>query len=117
MEKNPNGLYTMPTLYDINGSANFYNKCDYGLSVFRDFTKGIVQVNVIKVKFKHLGEGGAITLVYNYNNGRYEPNNTPVYNWDNQNYLHPDTESMPKVEDEYIDAISPFNDYKNEAPF
>jgi len=34
MEKN-NGEYKVPTLYDIAGSANFYNKTDYGLTVHR----------------------------------------------------------------------------------
>ena len=83
------GLYNKPNLYDINGSANFYNKCDYGLSVFREYSNNTVTVDFIKVKFRHLGEGGAVTLRYNYNNGRYERDDYSVDKWDNTNYLHP----------------------------
>jgi len=34
--KDGDGKYKMPTLYDINGSANWYNKCDLGLIVHRE---------------------------------------------------------------------------------
>lgn len=34
--KDSDGKYKMPTLYDINGSANWYNKCDLGLIVHRE---------------------------------------------------------------------------------
>lgn len=83
-----NNSYMMPTLYDINGSANFYNKCDYGLIVFRDFENVKTIINVQKVKFKHLGEGGQAELVYNFANGRYEKDGTSVDNFDNSNYIY-----------------------------
>jgi len=62
--------YEVPNLYDINGSANFYNKCDYGLVVYRDFANNIVRIIVLKVKFKHLGQGGEVAFEYNAVNGR-----------------------------------------------
>ena len=65
-------VYEVPTLYDINGSANFFNKCDYGITIYRDYLKEVIQAHIQKVKFKHLGDGGAIMLKYNYINGRYE---------------------------------------------
>jgi twinkle protein len=34
--KDGDGKYKMPTLYDINGSANWYNKCDLGVIVHRE---------------------------------------------------------------------------------
>jgi twinkle protein len=80
--------YNIPTLYDINGSANFYNKCDYGIIVHRDFVDKKTIINVQKVKFKHLGDGGQVELVYNYVNGRYEKEGSSVDQWDNSNYLH-----------------------------
>lgn len=86
MDRN-GSAYSMPTLYDINGSANFYNKCDYGLIVYRDFAEKKTIINVQKVKFKHLGDGGQIELMYNYNNGRYELIDD-INQWDNSNYLH-----------------------------
>jgi len=88
MDKNKDtGFYNKPNLYDINGSANFYNKCDYGISLYRTYTDNVVSVDFIKVKFRHLGEGGTVSLHYNYNNGRYEQESVSIDHWDNSNYL------------------------------
>ena len=62
--------YEVPTMYDISGSSHFYNKTDYGLTVYRDFAGGFVSLYVQKVKFKHLGEVGFANFLYNTNNGR-----------------------------------------------
>jgi len=35
MNKSANGKIEVPSLYDISGSANFYNKTDYGITVHR----------------------------------------------------------------------------------
>lgn len=89
MSKNKDGQIEAPTLYDISGSANFYNKADFGLVVHRDRINNTVEVRVQKVKFRHLGEVGTAYFKYNLNNGRY----TPFYNgqgdpvWDNENHL------------------------------
>ena len=69
-KKEDNGKYEIPTLYDINGSANFYNKADYGLIVYRDYGESSVKIIVSKVKFKHLGMGGEAQFTYNTINGR-----------------------------------------------
>jgi len=45
-------------------------------------------INVQKVKFKHLGDGGQVELKYNFTNGRYEPESKTVDQYDNSNYLH-----------------------------
>jgi len=63
----------VPTLYDINGSAAFYNKCDFGLTVDRDYEAGATIIHIRKVKFRHLGEKGEATFMYNTINGRYAP--------------------------------------------
>jgi twinkle protein len=51
------GKYDVPTLYDINGSAAFFNKADNGLVIVRD--KGDetapVEVHVQKVRFQEIG--------------------------------------------------------------
>ena len=64
--------YEIPTLYDISGSANFYNKTDFGITVYRDFEGGFVSVYVQKVKFKHMGEEGYTNFIYNTKNGRID---------------------------------------------
>jgi len=68
----------IPTLYDISGSANFFNKTDYGFTVHRK-TDGDnkllneVDVHFQKIKYKHLGNPGAVNLQYDYDSGRFNP--------------------------------------------
>ena len=69
-KKDAPALFEIPTLYDISGSANFYNKADYGLTVYRNWAEGVVSVVVQKVKFKHWGPGGSVDFCYNTVNGR-----------------------------------------------
>lgn len=86
--KNKDGVVEAPTLYDISGSANFFNKADFGIVVHRDRINDTVEVHVQKVKFRHLGECGTALFKYNLNNGRYTPFTNgidPV--WDNGNHL------------------------------
>jgi twinkle protein len=91
LQKNKDGKIEAPTLYDISGSANFFNKADFGIVVHRRREENYVEVHVQKVKFRHLGEQGVCTFRYNVNNGRYTPYdpNRPNgdMNWDNENHL------------------------------
>ncbi len=74
MNRNPvTGATPRVGMYDINGSADFYNKADYGIVVERDKEVGVTRVYVDKVKFKHLGAGGVAAFVYDPVNGRYLP--------------------------------------------
>lgn len=74
MNRNPvTGVTPRVGMYDINGSADFFNKADYGIVVERDKEAGVTRVYVDKVKFKHLGTGGVATFVYDPVNGRYLP--------------------------------------------
>lgn len=50
--------WPVPTLYDINGSAAFFNKTDYGMVIDRNDELGQVLVRVAKVRFDHLGGPG-----------------------------------------------------------
>lgn len=68
-----NGNVPVPTLYDCSGSANFYNKCDFGIVVHRDREADVVEVRVQKVKFKWLGKVGTAFFKYDIQNGRYAP--------------------------------------------
>lgn len=70
-----NGNNGIPTMYDINGSANFNNKADFGIIVHRerDESKNYTLVRVEKVKFRHLGSPGDATFKFNVINGRYIP--------------------------------------------
>jgi twinkle protein len=127
------GKPRVPSLYDINGSANFYNKADYGIVVHRykgtELTEQYTQVNVDKVKFRHLGEGGKCYFKFNSKNGRYvdydrDNNQTDYFKWDNSNYLHsnllddPKEELMKPLNSELINQIKEFeSEVLDEVPF
>jgi twinkle protein len=50
--------YPVATMYDISGSAHFFNKTDNGISIHRDFSNNSVTVYVQKVRFSWLGKLG-----------------------------------------------------------
>ena len=86
--KDKDGVIPAPTMYDINGSANFFNKADFGIVVHRNRIANNVEVHVQKVKFRHLGTCGTAYFHYNLNNGRYVPfvQDVPP-DWDNDSHL------------------------------
>lgn len=74
LKKREDGTYPVPTPYDINGSANWRNKADNCLSIYRDVEaedSRAVQVHVQKVKFRQTGKVGMAELSWNPANGRY----------------------------------------------
>jgi hypothetical protein len=68
--------YLVPRLYDINGSANWYNKTDNGITVYRNFDTGIIDVHVQKIKFKVHGEVGRVPFTYDKGSGKFLEVNT-----------------------------------------
>lgn len=101
----------VPNLYDISGSANFFNKTDYGLTVHRERDENGLMTNEIeiywqKIRFKHLGEQGVSKLRYNYNNGRFE-DRVSVDQWDNSCWL---TSELTRLDpDEFIEPNKVFD--------
>lgn len=65
------GVYDVPTLYNISGSAHFFNKTDNGMVVYRDFETNIVTVHIQKIRFKFIGKIGNVEFNYNKQNGTY----------------------------------------------
>lgn len=63
--------YEVPTLYDISGSANFFNKSDNGICVYRDYEEDISYWYVQKVKFSHWGSTGYCEFKYDLPSGRF----------------------------------------------
>ncbi len=75
-------LYEIPNLYNIAGSANFYNKTDNGITVYRNFTDNKTEIYIQKVKFSHWGEVGMCSFRYDLDSGRYvEDFNEEKFNW------------------------------------
>lgn len=58
MVKDNTGQYPPATMYDIAGSAHFFNKTDNGISIHRDFKNDTVTVYTQKVRFSWLGKIG-----------------------------------------------------------
>lgn len=131
MKKTQDGLrYEVPTLYDIAGSANFYNKIDLGLCVYRDFTTNITTLIVQKVKFNHWGKTGSVNLSYSMPSGRYSIEGQTEHNlsWlkETQNHdLVAKIITTPPIEYDFkkheiqstIDLNNAFEDKTYDAPF
>ena len=65
----------------ISGSQHWWNKPDCCLSVCRDYSDGSQRVDILiqKVRFKHIGRPGRISLMYDRVTGRYfEPGPRPT---------------------------------------
>lgn len=77
MKNKITGVYDVPTLYDISGSAHWYNRADNGICIYRQADKetGIlrdeVDVYVQKIKFKVHGSQGLVHLTYERESGRF----------------------------------------------
>lgn len=104
IQKDSSGMYEVPNLYSINGSSHFYNKSDFGLTVYRDNKTDEVQVYIQKVKFRHLGHTGMVLFRNNPTNGRYQESFKGYeIAWNNTNIL------AQKIDDEYVtEPITPF---------
>lgn len=97
------GLYEIPNLYSVSGSANFYNKAANGLTVYLNRETGLVEIHIQKVKFKHWGKPGCVHLGWDYINGRYYKGNPSYESWintiepakliDNNNFLNENKEN------------------------
>ena len=75
--KKPEGdMQDEPSLYDINGSANWFNKCDLGVILQRVVEGGVrtedVQVCVGKAKLPRFGKVGKHTVKFNWKSKNYE---------------------------------------------
>ena len=86
MDKDGENKTRVPSLYDISGSANFYNKTDYGIIVHRDTDSNNAMVDRVrvyfsKIKFKHLGRQGLAQMMYDKETGRFYTTIPDTGNW------------------------------------
>lgn len=65
------GMIEVPNLYSLSGSAHFYNIIANGITIYRDFLKGVTEWHVQKVKFSHWGTLGMVKFKYDNESGRY----------------------------------------------
>lgn len=69
--KDGDGNYRMPTLYDIAGSANWYNKADLGVIVHRETPDSTI-IKVQKSRYHEvIGKPGEVRMAYNTEDRRF----------------------------------------------
>lgn len=69
----PGEKLQVPGMYSISGGANWANKADIGLAVYRDAEEfGVTQIHLLKSKFSRWGERGKMAKVaFSVSTGRY----------------------------------------------
>lgn len=83
MQKNDNGLYKIPDLYSVSGSADFRNQTHDGYCIYRYFDSeeqnGYTSFINLKTKYTFQGEiGASVDFNYDLASGRYyEVNSSP----------------------------------------
>jgi twinkle protein len=65
------GKLRTPTLYDIEGSAHWFNKSDHGLVIERDPHANESTVHISKVRFDETGARGAVKMKFDVATQRY----------------------------------------------
>jgi twinkle protein len=103
--KKKDDIHEVPTLYDISSSSNFYNKCDGGITIYRNHKTKYTEIFIQKVKDDHIGRLAKIELQWNPANGRLGEIARP----DNSNWL------APKQEQATMELI--INEPEPEVPF
>lgn len=72
MHRDKDGKRPVPTPYDVSGGAHWFNKADNIITIHReDLESQEVFIHVQKVRFKHIGKPGMVTLRYDRITGRY----------------------------------------------
>lgn len=74
LQKNAQGKYGAPSMYDISGGAHWRNKADNGICVHRSYeedTKFNTEIFIQKIRFRDIGKIGKHTLRFEPATGRY----------------------------------------------
>lgn len=122
MQKDINNEYLIPTPYDINGSANFFNKSDYCITVHRTESDNSTLIRVAKVKFKNYGKQGDIKLLYDYKSGNYYQFEDDLFCSKEINKYKPDYFVIPELKEskqtiDYLDVkVNYFNNISDTTP-
>lgn len=116
------GKYEVPTLYNLNGSSNFYNKLDNGICVYRDFETETVRIYRQKIKFDHWGTFGFSEYKYDPASMRYYVEGFPDnYNWINNQPIQEEIyyDATPKIQpnQNFLNVEGVILDNGEEIPF
>jgi len=73
LQRNKDGKYPTPTLYDCAGSAHYYNKTDVGIIIDREKKSDKTLIRIAKSKYHDvIGIPGDVFVKFNMATGRYE---------------------------------------------
>lgn len=74
LEDTAKPTFPVVSLYDISGSAHWFNKCDNGLSIWRDKYAHDNQttIHVLKIRFRECGGLGQAVVRFDWQTGRIE---------------------------------------------
>lgn len=74
--------YLVPNLYNISGSADFFNMTQNGFTVYRNYKEDRTEIHIQKVKWEHIGKIGLIEYKYCDVNARFfREGQDPFANW------------------------------------
>ena len=65
--------YRLPKMYDIAGSAHWYNKTDNGIVVYKNLDAGVSEIHVQKVRWFFLGKEGLCNMIFNKESKQFTP--------------------------------------------
>ncbi len=74
LQKEPDGSYAVPKIYDVAGSAHWANKSDAIISVWRN-VKELAEptaIHIFKARFKSIGKQGEAKLDFDIITGRFK---------------------------------------------
>jgi len=137
MKKNNEGIYDMPSLYDVSGSADFRNQTHDGFCVYRYFAnengqEDFTRIVNLKTKFSFQGNIGEFEdFEYHLPSGRYYAKDTEAptfslidfYKKDKEQINKQIEEEEPKIytatPEEAFGEVDPFGNElnNNEVPF
>ena len=102
MPKDKNDNFVVPNLYDISGSANFFNKSDNGICIYRDYENEISKWYVQKVKFSHWGSTGMCEFKYDLESGRFNELNGTLYTMDKRPWIYSENKQQQQIVNDIV---------------
>lgn len=101
--------YVVPNLYNISGSAHFFNMTQNGMTVFRNYETGMTEIYIQKVKWEHLGKIGRIEYKYNDENARFVGEGIePTLSWIEKDTVQMEIQSALKPSTQFDESEYPF---------
>ena len=75
LNKNKDGKYDIPSLYEISGSAHFFNKTDNGVVLHRNYDEQVTTVSIQKIRWSFIGKIGTVEFEYHVPSKRFAEKN------------------------------------------